>query len=58
MVPHDLGLWRKRLNNSEGVLYDFFQPLECLRGQSLANFFITSPNMITNEIAALSENEG
>ena len=58
MVPHNLSLWRRRLNGSEGLHFDFFQPMENLRGQSIANFFIQSPDMITNEIASLSENEG
>jgi hypothetical protein len=40
MVPHNMDLWRRRLNGFEGEHFDFFQPMENLRGQSIANFFI------------------
>jgi len=32
MVPNDMELYRRRLNNYEGINFDFFQPLEILRG--------------------------
>lgn len=50
--------FRRRLNNTHDVKFDFFQPLENLRGQSLANFFIRIPDAISKEIEALEENEG
>lgn len=58
MVPNDMELYRRRLNNWEDVHFDFFQPLEVLRGQSIANFFIKIPDVIQKEIEALGENEG
>ena len=58
MVPHNMGLWRRRLNNTQDVHFDFFQPMENLNGLSIANFFIKQPDMIAKEIEALEEFEG
>ena len=55
MVPHNMDVFRRVLNNTDHIKFDFFQPLENLRGQSMANFCIRHPDVITREIEALED---
>ena len=53
MVPHDMQTWRSHLDNISGSSFEFFQPLENLRAQSLADFFTADPDIIQKKIKTL-----
>ena len=58
MVPQDMNVFRRKLSCTESINFDFFQPLENLRGMCLANFFLSYPEVIQKEIESLDNDEG
>jgi len=57
MVPNDMGCYRRSLDCIEKEDFDFFQPLENLRCQSLCNFFLKDPDTIQKEIERIQEGQ-
>jgi hypothetical protein len=57
MVPHDMHTWRTHLDNVNTSTREFFQPLETLRGQSIADFFVVDPDVIKKKIKLLGKAE-
>ena len=53
IVPLDMKAWRENLDNITGSTFEFFQPLECLRGQSSADFFTADPDIIQKHIKTM-----
>lgn len=57
MVPHDMQTWRTHLDNISGSSFEFFQPLENLRGQSIADFFTADPDVLQKKIKTLRSHQ-
>lgn len=55
MVPNDMVAYRRQLDCIDNKQFDFFQPLENLRCQSLVNFFLKDPDTIKKEIDKINE---
>ena len=53
MVPHDMKTWRSHLDNISSSRFEFFQPLENLCGQSVADFFTADPDILQKKIKTL-----
>ena len=57
MVPIDIVNWierKRKLSSEDYVLYDKFQCLELLMGQSLSNFQLLNPSEIKENLVKAS----